>query len=89
MAALGTVERTSSISVTIMVIGKWSENRFCDRSCIVDDQDHLIDPAHSRGAGLVSVTVATIIKGLVSWVDRVRRATTLLVGLALDRWPFQ
>jgi hypothetical protein len=77
MVELGTAERTSSISVTIMVIGKWSENRFCGRSCIVGDQDHPIDPADSRGAGHVSVTVATIIKGLVSCADRVRRATTL------------
>jgi hypothetical protein len=56
MVELGTAERTSSISVTIMVIGKWSEKSVCGRSCIVGDQDHPIDPADSRGAGHVSVT---------------------------------
>jgi hypothetical protein len=49
--------------------------RSCDHS---DDQDHLVDLAHHRGAGQVSATVATIIKDLVSCVDRVVRATTVV-----------
>jgi hypothetical protein len=44
-----------------------------------DDQDHLVDLAHHRGAGQVSTTVAARRRdhqGLVSCADRVAPATT-------------
>ena len=51
--------------------------RSCDHS---DDQDHLVDLAHHRGAGQVSTTVATIIKVLspvqIEYSARRRRSMT-------------
>ena len=48
----------------------------CTPFSCADDQDHLIDPAHRRGAGHVAGHSRHDHQGLVSCADRVRRAAT-------------
>jgi hypothetical protein len=63
----------------------------CTPFSCADDQDHLIDPAHRRGAGHVPATVATIIKVLSpvqieSWSLSLQLLWSIQLRLAMFAW---
>ena len=64
----GTRPTSGRATTVITVQCHWRYSRSHSYRCTpfscADDQDHLIDPAHRRGAGHVPATVATIIKVL-------------------------